>query len=384
MRPSATPVSNRDAERLVFVLPNVLGGGAARVAAVLCGEWVEAGRDVHLVTFEEPGSEPVYPLDERIVRHQIGLSVSPRSVAGFLANNAARVLRVRRLLLRLRPTAVVAFLLEANSTAVVAGLGLDVPILISERNHPAYDRITGFREILRRLVYPRAARLCVQTEDIRAWFSSHLGMESVCIPNPVPKTTFGTSKRGPEGRKTAVSLGRLEPQKGHDRLIEAFAMVADKAPDWDMVIYGEGSLRGSLEQQIARTGLGGRVFLPGETRSPASALHASDLYVHAARFEGAPNAVLEAMSEGLCVVAIDCPGAVSEILQGGGAGLLVPDGNNAALAKIMSEAMQDAQLRMEYGTRARNAARLYTPATIAALWLREVEELRAGRAWSQR
>lgn len=382
--PDVMAAGNRDAERLVFVLPNVQGGGAARVAAILCGEWARSGFEVHLVTFEEPGTKAHYPLNERVIRHQVGLSISPRTGTGFVTNNAARVWRVRKLLRLLRPTAVVSFLLEANSVAVMAGLGLDIPVLISERNHPAHDLLRGARELLRHLIYARAARLSVQTEDIRAWFSDNLGIAAVVIPNPVIPSSLGIAERGLGARRTAVSLGRLEPQKGHDRLIEAFSMIVDRVPEWDLVIYGQGTLRGELQLQIQNLGLEDRVLLAGETQTPAEVLNRSDLYVHPARYEGAPNAVLEAMSEGLCVVAVDCPGAVAEILQGGEVGVLVPDGNNTALGSAMLEAMQDAELRVEYGNKARDAIRRYTPAIIAARWLEEVEELRAGRPKSQR
>lgn len=377
---SANP---RGVQRLVFVLPNVLGGGAARVATILCDEWAMSGLEVHLVTFEEPGTQALYPLKERIVRHQIGLSLSPRSAAGFIRNNAARVWRVRKVLRQVRPTAVVSFLLEANSVAVIAALGLGVPVMISERNHPAHDRISGAREVLRRLIYTKATRLCVQTEDIRTWFSDNLGIDAVVIPNPVPPSVFKNTDRGFGVRRTAVSLGRLEQQKGHDRLIDAFATIADRAPEWDVVIYGQGALRDSLRQQIQRLGLEGRVLLAGETRTPADVLSRSDLYVHPARYEGAPNAVLEAMSEGLCVVAVDSPGAIGEILQGGEVGLLVPNGDVMALGHAMLTSMQDADLRMRYGAKARRAIDFYSPTTVARQWIREIERARAGRPIAQ-
>ncbi len=377
------PGGASSAERLVFILPNVLGGGAARVAAILCNEWAGSGFEVHLLTFEEPGTEAVYGIAEAVVRHQVGLSISPKGAVGFVRNNAARVWCVRRLLSHIRPTAVVSFLLEANTVAVVAALGLGIPVLIGERNHPAHDRLTGVRKVLRRVIYPAATRLCVQTEDIRTWFANHLSMDAAVIPNPVMPSVL-ENRRLQGGRRTAVSLGRLEPQKGHDRLVEAFATIADEVPEWDIVIYGEGKLRDTLQQQIQGAGLEGRVYLAGETRSPADVLRSSDLYLHPARYEGSPNAVLEAMSQGLCVVATDCPGATGEILERGEAGLLVPDGSNVALSSAMLMAMQDADLRTTYGARARKAVQVYAPNTVAARWVFEIEKAKAKRERSPR
>ena len=368
--------------RLVFVLPNFSGGGAARVASILCGEWVRAGHEVHVVTFEEPGTASIYPLDGDIVRHQIGASVSPKGPAGFIVNNTRRVARLRRIFWRLQPTAVVAFLAEANMSAVLAAAGLGVPVLISERNHPGHHAASRINAFLRRHIYPRAARLYVQTEDIGGWFRDNLGMEASVIPNPVslPRDQAPpvAAVRKPGDRAVAVSLGRLDPQKGYDDLIEAFAMIAPDVPEWDIVIHGEGGQRATLERQIEKLGLEGRVFLPGATGAPMEALRAADLYLHPARYEGFPNAVLEALSCGLCVVATDCPGGTGEILQGDTYGILVPLGSTAALAEAVRGAMQDEALRSRYAAAAGDAVRIYAPDMIAARWIDEIEKCASG------
>ncbi|MER2536751.1 MAG: glycosyltransferase family 4 protein [Rhizobiaceae bacterium] len=361
-------------QTLAFVLPNVFGGGAAKVAAILCGEWVDAGHRVHLITYEDPGQVPVYPLDSRIIRHQIGLGVSPRNLLGFVGNNVRRVSRLRRTLRRIQPDAVVAFLPEANMAAVFAGLGLGFPVLISERNHPEHHKASRINAFLRRRLYPLATRLCVQTQDIRDWFRTNLGQEASVIPNPVRMPDQGVAvAHRPQGRRQAISLGRLDPQKGFDRLIDAFAAIVADVPEWDIVIYGEGSERANLEAQIERLGLAGRIALPGSTQATFEALQASELYLHPARYEGFPNAVLEALSTGLCVVATDCPGATGEILQHGKHGMLVPAEDTQSLADAMRYAMNDQALRSAYSAKAREAVNAYASASIAALWLDEIE-----------
>lgn len=364
-------------QRLAFVLPNLSGGGAARVATILCGEWVKAGHEVHLITYEEPGAVSAYPLDSRVVRHQIGACVSPKRLLDFVGNNVRRVFRLRRTFRRLRPTAIMAFLAEANMAAVLAGRGLGVPVVISERNHPGHDVTSTMNAFLRRHLYPLATRLCVQTDDIRAWFQTNLPMDATVIPNPVlmPEARIRkiTGGVGLVRRRRAISLGRLDPQKGFDNLISAFATIAAEVPDWDIVIHGEGGQRADLERQIERLGLEGRILLPGATSSPMEALRSADLYLHPARYEGFPNAVLEALSCGLCVVATDCPGGTGEILQGDRYGVLVPSEDVGALAGAMRRAMQDGAFRARYAADAADAIRVYAPDAIAARWIGEIE-----------
>ena len=363
------------------MLPNVSGGGAARVASILCNEWVCSGYEIHFITFETPGTDPIYPLHSDIVRHQLGLSISPRGILGFIENNVRRVFRLRATLKKLQPAAVIAFLAEANVTSVLAARSLGIPVLISERNHPAHHQTSGRSAIVRRIIYPFATRLCVQTEDIRAWFQDNLGIEATVIPNPVQcaddyGAEFDVRCRRISDRKIAVSLGRLEPQKGFDILIEAFASIASKVPDWDIVIHGEGSARACLESQIESFGLSGRIFLPGATLTPMQKLSSADLYVHPARYEGFPNALLEALSAGLCVVATDSPGASAEILQGGRYGMLVPIADPVALSAAMLQLMQDENARAAFAAKSREAVRSLSPAEIAARWLSEVITLK--------
>jgi glycosyltransferase involved in cell wall biosynthesis len=293
-----------------------------------------------------------------------------------------RILSLRRTLAAIRPRAVVSFLAESNIAATLASLSLGLPIIISERNHPGHDRMPYLKARLRALVYPRATRLCVQTEDIRAWFQENLGIDAAVIANPVASArslpSAATAEPGSHHRRRAVSLGRLERQKGHDLLISAFARIADQAVGWNLVIFGEGSERARLEQSIRERGLEGRISLPGITGDAGAVLRSADLYVHAARFEGFPNAVLEALAAGLCVVASDGPGATGEILKGGGSGLLVPAEDEQALAEGLLATMTDEALRARHAASARNAVAALSPEQIARRWLGEIDSLALG------
>jgi len=363
------------AQRLAFVISNMVVGGAARVASILCAEWVASGHEVHLITFEKPGTASIYSIDPNVVRHQIGLSVSAKNLVGVVSNNAARVIRLRRTLKEVRPTAVISFLLNANITAVLAARGLGIPVLISDRNHPQHDKISTVRGRVREFVYPYADRICVQTENIRTWYHQNLHLDAVVIPNPVRVVNVGAAARPMREisrRRRATSIGRLAYQKGLDRLIDAFALICTDVPDWELVIYGTGEERGSLERQIAGHELEHRILLMGMTTDAMGELFASDLYVHAARYEGYPNAILEALAAGLCVVATDCPGATAEILAGGEYGILVPDGEAESLAAGMKKAMTDNSVRTCFARRAPQAITNIAAADVAQRWLREI------------
>ena len=242
--------------------------------------------------------------------------------------------------------------------------------------------MSAIRGQIRKFIYPFADRLCVQTENIRSWYDKNMRLDAIVIPNPALRSDLAAAPnraqegRQSHGRRRAITLGRLEPQKGLDRLVDAFAMIHADVADWEIAIYGAGEQHAALERQIAAHKLEQRIALMGATSEPMAELAASDLYIHSARYEGYPNAVLEALAVGLCVVATDCPGATGEILDGGRYGILVADNDIGALAAGMKRAMTDSAVRADFAQRAPQALAHIAPGDVAMRWLREIENCR--------
>lgn len=145
-----------------------------------------------------------------------------------------------------------------------------------------------------------------------------------------------------ESRFLIVAAGRLHPQKGFDVLIEAVRRVVwDMGqPGLELWILGEGELRGGLEQQIQEAKLQQHVRLLGFQDNPLRFYRAADLFCLSSRYEGMPNALVEAMLCETPVLATDCPSGPREILQGGLFGRLVPVENPQALAEAITDALQ--------------------------------------------
>ncbi len=138
-----------------------------------------------------------------------------------------------------------------------------------------------------------------------------------------------------------MSAGRLEPQKDHATLLRAFALVRKERPA-RLVIFGEGQERSRLESLCRELGVDGDVDLPGFADNTCAAMSRAALYVLSSRFEGLPNALIEALACGCPAVATDCPSGPAEILASGRYGLLVPPGNPQALAGAMATALDQA------------------------------------------
>jgi len=165
-----------------------------------------------------------------------------------------------------------------------------------------------------------------------------------------------------------VAAGRLAAEKGYDRLVDAFARVADRHPDWVLRIYGTGPLQGALEKQVATAGLAGRVELPGLADDIEQALVGSSVFALSSIHEGLPMALAEGMACGLAVVAFDCAPGVREMVTDGVDGIVVPPRNVDALADGLDRLMGDEALRRSYGAAARASITRFAPDQVLAQW----------------
>jgi len=142
------------------------------------------------------------------------------------------------------------------------------------------------------------------------------------------------------GRDVVIgSVGRLEPQKRFDLLIEAFASMASTSPALRLLIAGEGSKRAELQSLIDRLGLGACCRLVGQA-DVTEFHHALDLFVQSSDYEGTPNVVLEAMALETPFVATDV-GGTAELFTDGVHGLLIQPGEARVLADAIARALAD-------------------------------------------
>jgi glycosyltransferase involved in cell wall biosynthesis len=213
-----------------------------------------------------------------------------------------------------------------------------------------------------------AHRVVVQTEAVATRTRSEWGLRSVAV---VPNAVLIPAPHGPKPDNRllrVLSVGRLARQKGHDLLIDAWARLAPQFPNWHLRIVGEGPLRSSLEEQAARLGLSASVSLPGMVQDVAAEYRAASIFVLPSRFEGFPNALLEAMACGCTPIATSDAGASGEVIQPEVNGILVPTENSEALSDALSQLMLDSKLRQRYSSEAATVAARYAPDRIFRLW----------------
>lgn len=183
--------------------------------------------------------------------------------------------------------------------------------------------------------------------------------------------------RPPHDEKVVAAAGRLTDAKGFERLIDAWALIGAEFPDWVCRIYGTGELRDRLQQRIDAAGV--KVELAGYSKDMQAGLREAAVYAMSSRREGFPMTLIEALSQGTPLVAMDCPRGPGEIIVDGSNGRLVPDGDVAGLAEALAELLSDRSLRDRMGEQAVRDARQYAASSIARDWATLIDDLTEGR-----
>jgi glycosyltransferase involved in cell wall biosynthesis len=353
---------------VTLVISSLSAGGAERVLSVMANHWAAKNRQVTLVTLSD-NSDDRYSLDDRVRRVALGVEGVSNSTWVALAANVRRIVALRRAIRDAAAPVVISFGDIANVLTLLATIGNGTRVIVAEQTDPRRHRIGRAWSLLRTLTYRRAYRLVVQTGGLVSWAAPLVGEQRCCvIGNPVRDIDTRSWMAAPaRTRRTVLGVGRLVPVKGFDILLHAFAQVAQEFDDWDVVILGEGVEREHLRDLARHLAIDERLSLSGLVLDPERVMAQSDLFVLASRYEGLPNALLEAMAVGMAVIGTETSGA-REIIRDGLNGLLVPIDDVAALAQAMGRLMRDGQARASLGQGARAVRERFNIDRIMAKW----------------
>lgn len=361
--------------RLLFFIHSLSSGGAERVTANLANHWATKGWEITIVTSMQLEFD-FYELHPAISRVALGGGGEDRNLFTGLRQNLRRVQSLRRLLRDVQPDIALALMTTANVALALAARGIgNVCAIGSERIHPPELRLEFQWEMLRRLTYRHLAAVVAQTQMTADWLMAHTNARRVpIIPNmatwpiPIQEPRLCPDASHAPDRHILLAVGRLDSQKGFDRLIDVFSELTRTHQDWDLVILGEGPERRALESQILSAHLIARVILPGRAGNVGEWYERADLYVMTSRFEGFPNALAEAMAQGLPAVSFDCNTGPREIIRHEVDGLLVPPGDTVGLKVALDRLMGDSVLRAQFATRAMDARERFSMERIARMW----------------
>ncbi|WP_218970597.1 glycosyltransferase family 4 protein [Alkalihalobacterium alkalinitrilicum] len=333
-------------KKVFFVMNTMRAGGAERVVSLLANNLVVKGQDVSIIVTSNDNS--FYKLNNKINYCKLGCCSKDLNLFNKLKTNFLEILKLIRVLKREKPDVVITFI--RNIPTIIACKVAGIKVIVSERNNPIYDPPNKVWRFLRRIIYPFANGFVFQTDAVKGYFDLNIQKKSVVIPNPVNEELpiCNNNKK----RKVIVSVGRLSKQKDHATLIKAFGIVRKTFTDYELIIYGEGNLREDLLEMIENLGLKDSVFLPGNAKNLYSEICDASVFVLSSKYEGFPNALIEAMALGLPVISTKCNYGPSEIIKNGENGFLVEVGDYEELAKKINYVIKNKSISEKIGNNA--------------------------------
>jgi glycosyltransferase involved in cell wall biosynthesis len=334
--------SNSAGYRVLLVAASLRGGGAERVMVTLSRHIDRQRFDTHMAVVSTQGPL-LHEIPDDVVFHDLQHSRVRYCIPDLL-----------RLIWRLRPSAILTTSVHLNLPllAIRKLLPRGTKLFVRENSLPTAEATAtgGIRQraLLYRWLYGHANAVICQSDAIADDLEQQFKVpreKMIRIYNPVDCARIRNMARatpnpfrgdGPH----LVASGRLERVKGFDLLLDAMVKVCRNFPSADLSILGAGSLGPDLCKQCERLGLTTNVSFVGFDSNPFPYYLNADLFVLPSRYEGLPNAMLEAMALGASVVATDCPGGVREILKGWPNSRLAQAEDAASLANAILAALQ--------------------------------------------
>ncbi len=312
--------------KIIFVSGNMERGGAQRVMGLLANEYASKGWKASIAVLLD--SNKGYELSSEV--EIIDLSRK----GSYIKNSAYWVRSLRMLFKKERPDVILSFVGRINLITMVAAGGLGIPIIVSERNDPARDRRSALEVRLCKYCYSRADRVVFQTNYQKKFYGNRRKNNALIIGNPIAAKAY----LGEHPKNHMIAVGKLMEQKDHATLIRGFGEIAHEFPDVNLRIFGEGSLRQRLEQQIRELRLENRIMLEGNVDGIFSIMQENRYFVMTSRYEGLSNALLEAMVSGMVCISTQWDG-VEDVVRHGENGYLIPCGDYKALAKCLRQVL---------------------------------------------
>lgn len=358
-------------KKIAFVVSHLSLGGAQRVITTLSNILIDK-YDITIIS--TVSKRPFYTLDERIKVLPCFMDEEITMKGSFLGSfklNFKITRRVTLLLKKEKIDLVIGFITKTNVYSIIAAKYNKIPSIISERTNPVNDKIPLFWKRLRKLVYPHADYVVVQTENAKNHYSEVIIPEKlVILPNPI-SPELAAKKEAINRDNVILNVGRLHWVKNQKLIIEAFASLNPK--DWQLLIIGEGAERQNLECAIKKTG-NRNIHLLGSKENVANYYNKAKIFTFTSIFEGFPNALIEAMHFGMACVSTNCPSGPSELIEHGNNGFLISLNDVDKLKHYLGRLVNEPKLQKKMGIMAEESTQKYEAKKVAILWENLIEK----------
>lgn len=343
-----------------FYISSLSGGGAENVLITLAKEFQRKGNHVSITSLEKRPQFYEVPGEIELIKYD-------HTEKGKLKEHIDDFLAVRKQIKNRQKTDVcISFLSRCNWLVLICSFFLKSKVVVCDRNNPLKEHSKAIFWLSCQL-YRSASAIVVQTVQIKNFYPKFLQNKIHIIENPLDEDRLikQCAEKMVCKENLIISMGRLEKQKDFKTLINAFAQIEKKFPEWNVCIFGKGDMKNELQELINKYGLESRIFLRGRTETPFLELKKAKVFVLSSNYEGFPNVLCEGLYAGLACVSSDCISGPKELITDGVNGFLFPVGDAEALSDKLTLMLSSEELRAKLGKNGKTSVKkLFLPEII--------------------
>lgn len=340
-------------KKVLFVVPNLVLAETVSRLGTLIHALMAQETDAEVILYDRTQPELHLPILEHITCHYL------KGADEFL-----RMKNLRHKVQDAKPDVLVSFGAVLNMRVILSVFRLGVPYIVYDALYPQRGWVNQIRNAPRHILYMLADKIIVPTKEAKQDYPFWLQYKIVVIPNSVVPTEQPFAR----DNKVIVAASRLSSDKNLVVLLDAFARIKERHPDWSLQIWGQGPARADLERHASVLKLNSTAIFKGGSVLSNKWLDQGCVFVTCARSEIFPNALADAMEAGYAVIATPFSYGAREMIQNGVDGLLCYEPTRSALMNVLQQVVSD-QNRLSMGRHAREKAQnQWSVASVTAQW----------------
>jgi GalNAc-alpha-(1->4)-GalNAc-alpha-(1->3)-diNAcBac-PP-undecaprenol alpha-1,4-N-acetyl-D-galactosaminyltransferase len=336
-------------------------GGAEKSMVMIANELANLGNEVTIISLKD--NNVVYEIGDNIKY----LYIQDKK-ANRIKNLFSRFLDLKKTLVEIKPDLVISFWLQPAILSTILSKFIGFKTIYSERGDPTDKEYNGLLGIVRSICFKFVDGFVFQTEGAKNCFQKSVQKKGTIINNPV-YIKYNDFEIPQLRRNVIVNVGRFHEQKNQKLLINAFAKVSDIFPEYKLEIYGDGDLKGNLNDQIKKLNLNNKVVLKGTTDNLFEEIVDANLFVLSSDYEGMPNALMEAMALGIPCISTDCkPGGARELIEHSVNGLISKRLSEKDLFESIKYMLENPTEAEIMGIKAKDICNTHSVKSIIKMW----------------
>lgn len=352
-------------KKILFVNSSLTSGGSERVMSIIANSFAEKGYDTAMILLREKPKSYTLHVDVKVTELKY-------NTKNKLLIAIKRMMSLRAFLKKFKPDYVISFMWDINIFTLLASWGLQLKVIVSERNNPLADRTKLIHKIEKE-IFVFAHKIVFQTNYVMDIYPDNLRRKSVIIPNPANRIKVERIEDNIE--KKFVAIGRLHKQKNFHLLLDSFSDFHEQYPDYRLAIFGEGPLKAELVEYAKVKNVEDSVHFGGFIEKVEDQIVNATAYISTSDYEGISNSMIEALAMGLPVICTDCPvGGAKTMIQHNTNGVLVNVGDRTDVVNAMIKIVEDKSFTTLISKNAKKSIEKYSIENISKLWFELVDD----------